>query len=68
MKILHTTDLHFNTHWFKWIEEQQDKYDVFCISGDFLEDSKSETLLEQIEWVSDWIKRECKNNCVNLKI
>ena len=57
MEILHTTDLHFNTHWFKWIEEQQDKYDVFCISGDFLEDSKDETLLEQIEWVSNWIRK-----------
>jgi Icc-related predicted phosphoesterase len=57
MKILHTTDLHFNLQWFKWIENQQDKYDVFCISGDFLDSSKDETLLKQIELVSEWIKK-----------
>jgi uncharacterized protein len=57
MKILHTTDLHFNTHWFEWIADQQDEFDVFCISGDFLEDTKDETLLEQIEWVSAWMQK-----------
>jgi len=56
MIILHTTDLHFNTHWFKWIEKQQDTYDVFCISGDFLEDSKKENLAEQISWIIKWMK------------
>lgn len=56
MKIIHTTDLHFKKDWFNWIVEQQDSYDVFCITGDFLEDSKEETLLEQIEWVSNWMK------------
>lgn len=57
MKILHTTDLHFNIHWFDWIAKQQDNFDIFCISGDLLEDSKDETLLEQIEWISSWIKQ-----------
>lgn len=56
MKILHTTDLHFNKHWFLWIANQQDNYDVFCITGDFLEDSKEETLLEQIDWITHWMK------------
>src|SRR5574344_2240984 len=56
MKILHTTDLHFNKQWFKWIEAQQNKYDIFCITGDFLDDSKDETLLEQIEWITIWMK------------
>jgi len=56
MKILHTTDLHFNKEWFAWIEAQQKDYDIFCISGDFLESSKEETLLEQIEWISSWIR------------
>jgi len=55
MKILHTTDLHFNKQWFKWIKVQENKYDAFCISGDFLEDTKVESLSEQIEWVSNWI-------------
>ena len=57
MKILHTTDLHFNQKWFKWIEKQQNNFDIFCISGDFLESSKDETLAEQIEWVTRWIKK-----------
>jgi len=56
MKILHTSDLHFNTQWFEWIAKQQDSYDVFVISGDFLESSKETALLEQIAWVSAWIK------------
>lgn len=56
MKILHTTDLHFTKHWFIWIASQQNNYDVFCITGDFLESSKDETLLEQIEWISSWMK------------
>lgn len=56
MKILHTTDLHFNKNWFTWIASQQKNYDVFCITGDFLESSKDETLLEQIEWISSWMK------------
>ena len=56
MKLLHTTDLHFKVHWFRWIEEQQDKYDVFCVSGDFLEDSQDNTLEEQIKWITNWIK------------
>lgn len=57
MRILHITDLHFNKHWFEWIADQQKNYDVFCITGDFLEDSKEETLLEQIEWVTNWMKQ-----------
>jgi len=55
MKILHTTDLHFNKNWFEWIIEQQSNYDVFCITGDFLEDLKDETLLEQIGWITQWM-------------
>lgn len=56
MKILHTTDLHFNIQWFEWIAEQQNNFDIFCITGDFLESSKDETLLEQIEWVTKWMR------------
>ena len=56
MKILHTSDLHFNTQWFEWIANQQDEYDVFVISGDFLDSSKDESLVEQIAWVSTWIR------------
>jgi len=57
LKILHTTDLHFNKKWFEWIEQQQNNFDIFCISGDFLESSKDETLKEQIEWITQRIKK-----------
>lgn len=57
MKILHCSDLHFNKQWFAWIKLQESKYDVFCISGDFLEDDKEESLSEQIQWVSSWIHK-----------
>ncbi len=56
MTLLHTTDLHFNKKWFEWISTQQSNYDVFCITGDFLDDSKDEILSEQITWVSNWMK------------
>ena len=56
MKILHTTDLHFNKKWFNWIEKQLNNYDILCITGDFLESSKDEPLLEQIKWITSWMK------------
>ncbi len=56
MKILHTTDLHFNKIYFDWISKQQDKFELFCISGDFLESAKIEPLEKQIEWVINWMK------------
>lgn len=57
LKILYTTDLHFNKTWFKWIQNQQDNFDIFVISGDFLESSRDEALKEQIIWISNWIKQ-----------
>ena len=56
MKILHTTDLHFNKRWFAWMAKQQNSFDIFCITGDFLQSSKDETLLEQIEWITKWMR------------
>lgn len=57
MKILHTSDIHFNKSWFEWISDQQDNYDIFCITGDFLDDTKHESLIEQIDWVTNWMKK-----------
>lgn len=56
MKFLHLSDLHFNQYWFDWITKQQNPYDIFCISGDFLDTSLSIGLSEQISWVSEWMK------------
>jgi len=38
MKILHTSSLHFNSQWSDWIAKSQGSYDIFVISGDFLDD------------------------------
>lgn len=56
MEILHVTDLHFNQHWFEWIANQQNNFDVFCLSGDFLEPASDVALSSQIEWISGWMK------------
>lgn len=56
MKILHTTDLHFNKNWFYWLEKEQNNFDVFCITGDFLDNSKKESLSEQIKWITKWME------------
>jgi len=57
LDILHTTDLHFNKTWFDWIAKQQAKFDVFCISGDFLDSSSDIALSKQILWIQNWIKK-----------
>ena len=56
MKILHTTDLHFNRDYFNWIAEQQKKYDVFVISGDLIDESLGIPIPKQIEWIRNWLK------------
>jgi Icc-related predicted phosphoesterase len=55
VKILHVSDLHFRKHWFKWLKSQKDNFDIFCISGDFLDDLLDETLEYQINWITDWL-------------
>jgi len=60
MKLLHATDLHFNQHWFDWIATQQENFDVFCLSGDFLEPASDVPLSSQIEWISNWMKNFAK--------
>ena len=55
LTILHTSDIHFNKKHFQWIASQQNNYDVFCITGDFL-DELQEDELSQIKWVTSWIK------------
>ena len=55
MKILHTSDLHFNQRHFEWVASQRDNYDVFCMTGDFLDETQGD-LEGQIIWVRQWIK------------
>jgi Icc-related predicted phosphoesterase len=56
MTLLHCTDLHFNQQWYEWIANQQEYYDAFCITGDFLDATQTTSLDAQIEWVSLWMK------------
>jgi hypothetical protein len=43
MKLLLTADLHFRSHWFRWLIKQAANYDLVCIASDLLDMSKSET-------------------------
>ncbi|QPH85513.1 metallophosphoesterase [Campylobacter concisus] len=36
LKLFHASDLHFNAGYFDYILTLQDKFDIFCFSGDFL--------------------------------
>ncbi|MEA2016822.1 MAG: metallophosphoesterase family protein [Campylobacterota bacterium] len=56
MKILHTTDLHFNKKWFEWIVNEQNNYDAICITGDFLDVDNDEPIQKQASWVKSWLK------------
>jgi len=61
MKILHTTDLHFNKRWYSWIEKNQEKVDVICITGDFFNTASDFivqfSLFEQAYWIKEWFKK-----------
>ncbi len=58
MKILHVTDLHFAKPHFRWILENQNKFDVICLSGDFLDTHINcpYSLQQQIKWITAWVK------------
>ncbi|MFL1707463.1 metallophosphoesterase [Campylobacter sp. MOP7] len=53
MKIFHASDLHFNVEYFKHISALEDKFDIFCFSGDLLDGYSP--LATQIEKTSDWL-------------
>jgi len=53
MKILHTSDLHFNQRMYEKISKIQKDYDLIVISGDLIESSR-EDIENQINWLIDW--------------
>jgi Icc-related predicted phosphoesterase len=57
MKLLHITDLHFNTVYCEWIVKHQNSADAICISGDLLDDSNYQDVMveEQSQWFNDWL-------------
>ncbi|NBK99233.1 MAG: metallophosphoesterase [Erysipelotrichia bacterium] len=56
MKILHCSDLHFYKPWYEWISQQQDAFDVLCLTGDFLDTAQKTPIEEQKTWVREWFK------------
>ena len=55
MKILHTTDLHYNKSWFKFIKDIESNFDVICITGDFIDAFDEGEIAPQIAYVSEWL-------------
>ena len=53
MKILHTSDLHFNKKMYEKIYKTQKNYDLIIISGDLIESSRDD-IEKQVEWLIDW--------------
>jgi Icc-related predicted phosphoesterase len=56
MKIFHATDLHFNKKFFNQISSLKEEFDVFCLTGDFLDSSNEILLNKQVEWITKWMK------------
>gem|GEM_PF-232832 len=57
MKVLHLSDLHFNQSIFKWMDDQQENYDVLCLTGDFLDLSVNSkvSVKDQIDWIVSFL-------------
>ena len=52
LKLLHASDLHFGAGYFDYILAFQDKFDIFCFSGDFLYKESA----QEKEQTSLWLK------------
>ena len=52
MKILHTSDLHFDKKMYEKIYKTQQDYDLIVISGDLIESSRDKE--NQVNWLIDW--------------
>ncbi|QCT95030.1 metallophosphoesterase [Caminibacter mediatlanticus TB-2] len=56
MELVHLTDLHFNIKWFEWLKKNEKNYDIFCITGDFLDETK-----DNIKYQKDYIRKFIKD-------
>jgi hypothetical protein len=48
MRLLLTAELGWNHHWFKWLDEGSERYDLVAIAGDFISVFRPEPLERQI--------------------
>ena len=53
IKLFHTSDLHVNIDYFDYILSRQDEFDIFCFSGDFL----NEYSTHEKEQTTLWLKK-----------
>jgi Icc-related predicted phosphoesterase len=53
MKILHTSDLHFDKKKYEKITKIQKNYDLIIISGDLI-DATKDNIKKQINWLIEW--------------
>ena len=60
MKILVTVDLHYREHWYAWLLDRAEDYDLICIAGDLLDIFKSEPRMVQARAVSRWVRELAK--------
>ncbi|MFC2747322.1 MAG: metallophosphoesterase [Campylobacter concisus] len=56
LKLFHSSDLHFNTSYFDYILTLQDKFDIFCFSGDFLYKESAQEKEQTTLWLKSFEK------------
>lgn len=57
MTILHVADLHFTSHWFRWLLNEAPPHDLLVIAGDILSLDSSLTHAAQVEWLArNWFE------------
>lgn len=47
LKILHCTDLHYSDDAISWINNNNENFDVICLTGDFLDDRENSISIDQ---------------------
>ena len=56
LKLLHASDLHFGAGYFDYILALQDKFDIFCFSGDFLYKESAQEKEQTALWLKSFKK------------
>ena len=56
LKLFHSSDLHFNAGYFDYILALQDKFDIFCFSGDFLYKESAQEKEQATLWLKSFKK------------
>jgi predicted phosphodiesterase len=54
MRLLHTSDIHFNRTWFNWLRLSAPAYDAVALTGDLIGPAQVLAVEEQIVWIRHW--------------